>query len=63
MRIIYNAPGQTCNKPWAYLTSGARCIVQKKKWSLFFFDWTIEDFPTLLHCSFIYFPHWQKRYL
>jgi hypothetical protein len=30
---------------------------------IIFFDWTIEDFPNLLHCPFIYFPLWQKWYL
>ena len=30
---------------------------------IIFFDWTIEDFPNLLHCPFIYFPLHQKWYL
>ena len=30
---------------------------------IIFFDWTIEDFPNLLHCPFIYFPLWHKWYL
>lgn len=30
---------------------------------IIFYDWTIEDFPNLLHCPFIYFPLWQKWYL
>ena len=30
---------------------------------IIFFDWTIEDFPNLLHCPFIYFPLYQKWYL
>ena len=30
---------------------------------IIFFDWTIEDFPNLLHCKFIYFPLWHKWYL
>jgi hypothetical protein len=28
-----------------------------------FFDWTIEDFPNLQHCPFIYFPLYHKWYL
>ncbi len=31
--------------------------------AIIFFDWTIEDFPNLLHCPFIYFPLWHKWYL
>jgi hypothetical protein len=30
---------------------------------IIFFDWTIEDFPNLLHCPFIYFPLWQPWFL
>jgi len=30
---------------------------------IIFFDWTIEDFPNLLHAPFIYFPLWHKWYL
>ncbi len=63
MRIICDAPGQTCNRLWTYVTSVAQCIVEKKKMAIIFFDWTIEDFPNLLHCPFIYFPLWHKWYL
>ena len=31
--------------------------------TIIFYDWTIEDFPNLLHCPFIYFPLWHKWYL
>ena len=63
MRIICDAPGQTCNRLWTYVASVARCIAEKKKMTILFFDWTIEDFPNLLHCPFIYFPLYHKWYL
>lgn len=63
MRIICDAPGQTCNRLWTYLASVAMCVAEKKKMTILFFDWTIEDFPNLLHCPFIYFPLWHKWYL
>ena len=63
MRIICDAPGQTCNRLWTYVSSVAQCIAEKKKMVILFFDWTIEDFPNLLHCPFIYFPLWNKWYL
>ncbi len=63
MRIICDAPGQTCNRLWTYVASVARCIAEKKKMAIIFFDWTIEDFPNLLHCPFIFFPLWHKWYL
>lgn len=31
--------------------------------AILFYDWTIEDFPNLLHCPFIYFPLYHKWYL
>lgn len=63
MRIICDAPGQTCNRLWTYVASIAQCITEHKKMVILFFDWTIEDFPNLLNCPFIFFPLFQKSYL
>lgn len=63
MRIICDAPGQTCNRLWTYVASVAQCIAEHKRMVIIFYDWTIEDFPNLLHCKFIYFPLWHKWYL
>lgn len=63
MIVICDAPGQTCNRLWTYVASVARCIAEQKRMAIIFFDWTIEDFPNLLHCPFIYFPLYQKWYL
>ena len=63
MRVICDAPGQTCNRLWTYVTSVAQCIAERKRMVIIFFDWTIEDFPNLLHCPFIYFPLYHKWYL
>lgn len=63
MRVICDAPGQTCNRLWTYVASVAQCLAERKKMVIIFFDWTIEDFPNLLHCPFIYFPLYHKWYL
>ena len=63
MRVICDAPGQTCNRLWTYVTSVARCIAERRRMVIIFYDWTIEDFPHLLGAPFIYFPLWQKWYL
>ncbi len=63
MRVICDAPGQTCNRLWTYLASVAQCIAEKKKMVIIFYDWTIEDFPHLLHAPFIYYPLWQPWFL
>ena len=63
MRVICDAPGQTCNRLWTYVTSVARCLAERRRMVIIFYDWTIEDFPHLLGAPFIYFPLWQKWYL
>jgi hypothetical protein len=63
MRVICDAPGQTCNRLWTYVASVAQCIAEHKKMVIIFYDWTIEDFPNLLHAPFIFFPLWHKWYL
>ena len=63
MRIICDAPGQTCNRLWTYVASVAQCIAERKRMMILFYDWTIEDFPDLLHCPFIYYPLYHKWYL
>ena len=60
MRIISDAPGQTCNRLWSYVASVAQCIALNQKMTILFFDETIEDFPSFLHCKYIYFPLWNK---
>ena len=63
MRVLCDAPGQTCNRLWTYLPSIAMCIAERKKMVIIFYDWTIEDFPHLLHAPFIYYPLWQPWFL
>lgn len=63
MRVICDAPGQTCNRLWTYVTSIALCIAEHKHMVIIFYDWTIEDFPHLLHAPFIHFPLWQPWFL
>ena len=63
MRVICDAPGQTCNRLWTYVASVAQCIAEHRKMVIIFYDWTIEDFPNLLHCKFIYYPLYHKWFL
>ena len=46
-----------------FVTSVAQCIAEQKRMVILFYDWTIEDFPNLLHAPFIYFPLWQPWFL
>ena len=63
MRVICDAPGQTCNRLWTYVASVAQSIAERRRMVILFYDWTIEDFPRLLHCRYIWFPLWHKWYL
>lgn len=60
MIVLYDAPGQTCNRLWSYVSTVAQCIAEQKKMVILFHDESIEDFPSFLHCPFIYFPLWHK---
>ena len=62
MRIICDAPGQTCNRLWTYVASVAKYIAERRR-MMIFYDWTIEDFSNLQQCPFIFFPLWHKWYL
>lgn len=63
MKIICDAPGQTCNRLWSYVSTISECVVKKKRMIILFYDYTIEDFPYFRHCPFIFFPLYQKWYL
>lgn len=63
MKIICDAPGQTCNRLWSYVATLSECIVKKKRMVILFFDYTIEDYPHFKRSSYIYFPLYWRRYL
>ena len=63
MRVICDAPGQTCNRLWSYVGSLSECIVKNKRMMILFYDYTIEDFPNLRKSKYIYFPFYQPWYL
>jgi len=63
MRVICDAPGQTCNRLWSYVASVAMCLAERRRMVIIFYDWTIEDFPHLLGAPFISYPLWHKWYL
>lgn len=60
MRIICDAPGQTCNRLWSYVDTLTKCIVNDETMIIVFVDTTIEDFPNFRKCPFIYFPFYNK---
>lgn len=63
MKIICDAPGQTCNRLWSYVALLSECIVKGEKLVILFFDYTIDDFPNFRNSSYIYFPFYHRRIL
>ena len=55
MRVICDAPGQTCNRLWTYVASVARCIAERRKMTILFFDWTL--FPAMAQ---VVFGAWKR---
>ena len=45
MRIICDAPGQTCNRLWTYVASVAQCIAERERMMIIFFDWEPDGKP------------------
>jgi len=59
--IIYDKPGQTCNRLWSYLDSVAKAIATDSKVWILFWDKSIADFDTLRHNPHVKFPLFCKK--
>jgi len=60
MYIIYDSPGQTCNRLWSYLDMVGYCIIKNKKIFVLFFEPDIKYFDNLLNSKHIVFPFYNK---
>ena len=60
-RILVDAPGQTCNRFWAYLDSIGWAIVNKKKVIIWFWDSSIVDFDNLRTNQYVSFPFYNQH--
>ena len=56
MKILYDSPGQTCNRLWSYITALSECIENNKRMAILFFDYTLLEFPSLAKNKYIYYP-------
>lgn len=61
MKIIYDVPGQTCNRFWSYVNLISEAITNNKRVSILRFDRTINEFPNLIDSEFIKLPYYNKR--
>ena len=60
MRIIFDIPGQTCNRLWSYITCISESLANNEKVVILFFDHTLFHFPHFNNNHNIYFPFRNK---
>lgn len=58
-RILVDAPGQTCNRFWAYLDSIGWAIVNNKKIHIWFWDPSIKYYDKLRNSKYVSFPFYS----
>lgn len=58
-RILVDAPGQTCNRFWAYLDSIAWAMIKKKKVIIWFWDPSIKYYDRLRNNPYVVFPFYK----
>ena len=56
MKIIYDAPGQTCNRLWSYVALISKAITDNDKVVILRFDRMINNFSNLLNSKYVSFP-------
>lgn len=59
-RILVDAPGQTCNRFWAYLDTIAWAIANRKKVYIIFWDSSIKYFDELRDNPYVCFLFYKK---
>lgn len=59
-RVLVDAPGQTCNRFWAYLDTIAWAIVYKKKVYVLFWDSSLKYFDALRDNPYVCFVFYRK---
>lgn len=60
MKIIIDAPGQTCNRLWSYIALVSEAISTGNKVTILRFDETISFFQNLIYSKYIKLPYYNK---
>lgn len=58
-RVLVDAPGQTCNRFWAYLDSVGWAITNNKKVYIWFWDSSIKYYDGLRNSQYVSFPFYS----
>lgn len=59
--VLYDAPGQMCNRFWAYLDSVAWAMVNGRKVVIWHWDPNLCCFDALRNSEYVSFPFYSKR--
>lgn len=62
-RIIWDTPGQTCNRLWSYLDTIGWAIKNNKKVYILFWDKDIIHFDKLRNNPYVKFPFYNKTFV
>ena len=60
-RVVWDTPGQTCNRLWSYLDTVAWAVSHNRKVYILFWDKDIRHFDGLRKSKYVSFPFYCKR--
>lgn len=60
-KIIFDFPGQTCNRFWSYLDTLSWAVLNRKHVAILFWDPEIINYDALRNCKYVSFPFYIKR--
>lgn len=58
--VIYDQPGQTCNRFWSYLDAVSWAVLNKKRVYILFWDRSIEYYDALRKSRYVSFPLYSR---
>lgn len=59
-KIIFDFPGQTCNRFWSYLDTVSWAVLNKKHIAILFWDSEIVNYDTLRKSKYVSFPFYIR---
>lgn len=59
-KIIFDKPGQTCNRFWSYLDTVSWAVLNRKHIAILFWDDSLVDYDNLRKSRFVSFPFYKS---
>ena len=60
-KIIFDAPGQTCNRLWSYIDTIGWAVRNNGRVTIWFWDKDIQHFDNLRNSRYVHFPFYSPR--